>query len=201
VEQTLTAWQPGLPRIDHLVTLSTPHKGTHLARLGPLLAEGTLTGGLLARAVADWSERGGPIPDPFADSLIDMSPGSPLLGALAAEDVLFGTRVLSLATVGDVVVPPTRAHWDGEMNRIVRLGGPSSHTGILRSADALRIAGSFLRDAPDPCLRASDYLGSAAGSAVDAAHRLVPELYSGAEEWLLRRIMPGGRRLERGTRR
>ena len=191
LEHSVRAWQPGLPRIDHLITISTPHRGTTLAGLGQQLGEGTLTGELLARAAQRWSRRGGPIPDPYADALRDMRPGSALLDGLAAADVVLGTKVLSLAPAADLLVPATRARWEGEANRILTTGGPFAHSGILASSDALGIAGAFLRDAPASCVAAEDYLGSAAGTAVDAVHHLVPELYSTAEEWLLRRLWRG----------
>jgi hypothetical protein len=193
LEQMLAAWQPGLPRIDHLVTVSTPHKGTHLAGLGQEIGMGTFSGGHIARAVAGWSERGGPIPNPDAGALRDMRPGSPLLKSLASGDVVLGTKVLTMAPAGDLLVPATRARWEGETNRILPRSGLFAHSGILRSSDALRIAGAFLRDAPDSCVGASDDLGSAAGTAVDVVHKLVPELYSNAEDWALRRIWGGSR--------
>jgi pimeloyl-ACP methyl ester carboxylesterase len=191
LEHSVRAWQPGLPRIDHLITISTPHRGTTLAGLGQQLGEGTLTGELLARAARRWSERGGPIPDPYADALRDMSPGSTLLEGLAAADVVLGTKVLSLAPAGDLLVPANRARWEGESNRILTSGGLSAHTGILSASDAIGIAGAFLRDGPDSCVDAGDYLGSAAATGVDAVHRLIPELYSTAEEWLFRRLWRG----------
>jgi pimeloyl-ACP methyl ester carboxylesterase len=184
----VSEWQPGLPRLDHLITISTPHQGTPLAGLAETLDQGTVTGRLVARAAQEWSERGGPIPNPYADVLRDMVPGSDLLRELASADVVLGTKVLSLAPVGDLLVPATRARWAGEDNRILPPSGPLAHTGILSSTAALRIAGAFLRDAPDSCIGASDYYGVAAGTAVDVAHRLLPDLYSSAEEWLFRRL-------------
>ena len=191
LDQTADAWQRGLPRIDHLLTISTPHDGTHLASLGKDLKEGTITGGALARAAQEWSERGGPIPNPFGAALRDMSPRSQLLESLASADVLLGTKALSLAAATDVLVPANRARWEGKANQIVGPSGPSAHSGVLGAPAALRVAGAFLRDAPVSCIAVSDYLGSATGAAVDMVHKLLPDLYSGAEDAAFRRFFGG----------
>jgi pimeloyl-ACP methyl ester carboxylesterase len=176
LQRAASAWQPGLPQVEHLVTFATPHNGTEAAALGRRLRDESV-GGLLLKEGAAWlSDRGLPIPAPDAPALRDMERGSNLLESLAAQDVLFGTRVMSLTMARDPLVPAHRALYDGGRGAVVQGGSwLHGHSELLGSEVALGLAHHFLRDAGPTCdeVAASSRLPLAA-PAIEAFQRIGP---------------------------
>lgn len=169
------SWDPGLPNVEHLVTFATPHGGAPLAAAPPVVAR-TATGKAALGLLSWWSKSGGPIPDPNAPSTAQLAPGSDLLDALGREDVLYGTRVLSLGIPNDLVVPADRARWSGHTSAVVAPDGWNGHDAIVTSGDARGIAHAFLRDARGPCRGAWDLWGPRVGGTISMAERAIPWL-------------------------
>jgi hypothetical protein len=107
------------PRVEHLVTLATPHRGARIAHLPDDLRDESLTGGLLARGVSWWSRYGGPLPDPHGAAARELKTDSELMQWLASQDVTYGTRVLALSVPDDLIVTANRAAMPREINRVV----------------------------------------------------------------------------------
>jgi hypothetical protein len=167
------AWDPSLPRVDHLVTLSSPHRGAPLAAARPVV-EGSLVGRALLRAGAWWATNGGPLPDPYATSVDQLAPGSDLLRRLDRSAVLYGTKVLSLGIANDVVVPADHARWEGYRSAVVGPEGLNGHDAVVTSGAALGVARDFLRDAAPACRTGWDLWGPRFGRAVSFAERMIP---------------------------
>ena len=182
LETMMTSWQPGVPRVDHLVTFSSPHTGSKLAEVPDELRAGTLSGALLTDAAARWSQAGHAFPDPGSKTVRDLMPGSDAITELARHDVVYGTRVLSLSAANDWIVPPVRAQYEGETNGVVATPGVSGHGAILSSVRALEVARSFLRDAAPGCATALDVLAPAASRVVDFAHDHAADIYGTLED-------------------
>jgi hypothetical protein len=90
---------------------------------------------------------------------------------LATEDVTYGTRVLSLASAGDAIVPAPRSALTGAQNRVLAPRGWNAHAALVRSEDARAHTHAFLRDSAPSCGGAWDVVGSISGAAVDLAER------------------------------
>lgn len=182
-------WDPGLPRVEHLVTFSSPHDGAPVADLADALPQRTLTGRSLVRAASRWARAGGPLPDPLSTAVGQLKPGSPLLRELDGEDLLFGTRALALTIPNDVVVPAGRAGLPEEITRAVPPAGLNGHSAITASARARALAYSFLRDAADPCRTAWDAWAPRAGAVIEKAQDKVPDLLARLERAAIRRLV------------
>jgi Peptidase family M23/PGAP1-like protein len=159
LQESARNWDVALPRVEHLVTFSTPHSGSPLAGAVEDIADNTFTGGALLRLAAKLPS----VPDADATSLAQLVPGSPLLERLAREDVLFGTRTLALGIPNDVIVPADRALLPEETARVLPPEGVNAHDHIVRSRLARGIAHAFLSDASNPCRGLWDALGPALG--------------------------------------
>ena len=153
----------GLPRVEHLVTLASPHRGTPVADLA-----GAPASGVAALVRAGWWGLSHllPIPPPGSKAIEELSTRSDLTAALEKEDVAFGTRVLSLAMPHDLVVPVDRAALAYESNSVVAPEGLWGHSSILRSERARAMAYEFLRDGPGACRGPWDRVGPWIGRAV-----------------------------------
>ena len=175
LQSAATSWDPRLPHVEHLVTFATPHDGAPLAEaVRPL---DRTTGGRVALTLASrWANVGGPIPDPYAPAVAQMAPGSGLLTALDREDVLYGTRVLSLGIANDVVVPADHTRWDGHPAMVVGPRGINGHDAIVTSPEARGIAHAFLRDARATCRGGWDLWGPRMGAGISFAERVLPLL-------------------------
>jgi Peptidase family M23 len=165
LETQAAAFDPRLPRVDHLVTLAAPNQGAPLARL-PAQLGGSVVGDDILRATSRWSRSGGSIPDPLSRAVAELAPGSPLLEGLARQDVSYGTQVLTLASPLDVVVPPKRAAIPGKLNRVVPPNGLFAHSAIVRSDAGRRIEYSFLRGGPVACRTWWDHHGPQVGAGI-----------------------------------
>ena len=175
LELSARAWDPDLPRVEHLLTFSSPHRGAPLAAATPKLDAGP-TGKALLEAASLWSRHGGPVPDPYAPSVAQLAPGSGLMDRLDKEAVVFGTRVLSLAIPNDVVVPADHARWLEYPSVVVPPEGLNGHEAVVTSAAATAAAARFLRDGPAPCRSTWDLWGPRIGAGVSAIERAVPWL-------------------------
>ena len=166
LQRLAETWSPALPRVDHLVTLATPHTGGPaadiVARMRSTAAGAALTGALshLARATQIF-------PDPNARVIAQLSPSSEFVGLLAQEDVAFGTRVLSLAVPDDLAVPAHRARLAGEQSLTLPPAGGFAHSTIVESPRAAAVAHDFLRDAAPSCPGWWDTWGPRLGRVVE----------------------------------
>lgn len=167
------SWDARLPHVEHLVTFATPHDGAPLAgAAGPI---DRTTGGRAALMLASqWARAGGPIPDPYAPSVAQLTPGSGLLTALDREAVLYGTRVLSLGIANDVVVPADHARWDGHAATVVGPRWFNGHDAIVISPEARGVAHAFLRDARTTCRGGWDLWGPRIGAGISLLERTLP---------------------------
>lgn len=182
-------WAADVPRVQHLVTFSSPHDGAPIADLVESLPARTLSGGILLRGISRWARSGGPIPDPLSAAVQQLRPGSELLGRLAGEDLVFGTRALALTIPHDVVVPANRAGLPEELTRAVAPAGLNGHAAIVSSPRARALAHAFLRDAADPCRTRWDAWAPTAGSAVERAERKIPDLVARLERAAIKRLI------------
>jgi pimeloyl-ACP methyl ester carboxylesterase len=189
--QARDAFDEHQPRIEHLVTFATPHEGAPLAGEILDLRKRTRTGAVALAAARAWSLAGGPIPDPFSVAVAQLRPGSHLVRTLAQEDVMFGTRALSLAIPNDVIVPASNAQVAGEPHRIVGPRGLNGHDAIVGSTEAHRLAYDFLRDGALSCPTAWEEWGSRAGRAIAWAEGKLDGVYRAAEV-VGRMLMPLG---------
>jgi hypothetical protein len=110
-----------------------------------------------------------------------MRPGSVFIDSLAREDVAFGTRVLTLATPHDVIVPARSASLDGEDGRVLSPSGINGHREVVESDQGRSIAYAFLRDAATSCPGAWDEWGPLLSRGISFAHRLVADAYAELE--------------------
>ena len=181
LEHLAGSYDPRLPRVDHLVTYGTPHRGTPLASVPAELEEETFTGRFLVDRLSSWARGGGGVWDPHAPAVAQMRPGSDFLVRLAREDVSFGTRVLALAMPHDLVVPADHALYPGHDGRVLSPTGLHGHDSVLTSDEARTLAYSFLRDAPDSCLGNWDEWGPTLSGAIGWAHGLIADAYAELE--------------------
>ena len=181
LERVAGSYDPGLPRVEHLVTYGTPHTGTSFAAIPRELDEETLTGGFALDRLTEWAHEGGPPLDPRARSIAQMEPGSSFLTELAREDVLFGTRVLSLAMPHDMIVPAQHALYPGKDGRVLSPSGVNGHEAVVDADEGRALAYSFLRDAPASCRGNWDEWGPVIGRGIGFIHRLVGDAYGHLE--------------------
>jgi hypothetical protein len=100
-----------------------------------------------------------------------LRPDSPLITALADQDVAFGTQVLALAMPHDVIVPADRAGLRHEQGRVLGPEGLWGHSSILDSEAARTLTYNFLRDGAASCSGAWDRVGPWIGRALGAFYR------------------------------
>lgn len=181
LEYLADSYDPRLPRVEHLVTYGTPHRGTPLAALPADLEGTTLTGRFFVDAISDRAADSRAIPDPGSESVDQMRPDSEFLEQLASEDVAYGTRVLALAMPHDVIVPADRALYPGKLGRVLSPEGLNGHDSVVASRRGRSIAYSFLRDAPVSCRGNWDEWGATIGGAIGWAQGMIADLYSTLE--------------------
>jgi hypothetical protein len=96
---------------------------------------------------------------------------------LSAGDTAFGTRWLSLAAAGDLVVPAPRSDLYRASRQVVSPGSLNPHAAIVRSEAARAFAYAFLRDAAPGCRSAWEAPGRAVGAVVDFVERNLGPVY------------------------
>ncbi|MDQ3646106.1 MAG: peptidoglycan DD-metalloendopeptidase family protein [Actinomycetota bacterium] len=183
-----TEWATELPRIAHLVTFATPHTGAPLAANISTLQERTITGEAALQGASWLSSNGVPIPDPLSPAAAQLAPDSEFMTSMASEDVLFGTRVLALATPNDVVVPADRALYPGHQSRVVAPSGINGHAAIVSSGHARALAHSFLGDGAPACTTSWDGVGPGIGRAVGWLERQITPAWAAAEAAAIDRL-------------
>ena len=215
LEGLVGAWTPGLPRIAHIVTLATPHRGAPVAGLPTALESSSPASRFGARLVLDslgsWAAKGGPIPDPKAQAVRQLAPNSGVIRRLGSHDTAFGTKFLSLAAAGDVAVPASRSDLYGATHHVVAPGGLNAHGAILRSDSARAYAYAFLRDAAPGCRSSWETRGRLLGGVIDFIESHLGDLYrwlddaagggaARAVSWAASAASAAGARLWQGAR-
>lgn len=158
---------PGhLPRVEHLITFSTPHEGAVLAELPERLESKTLTGRWVVDGMSHWSRTRGGMPDPRSVAVDQLRPGSALLGDMAKESVVYGTKALTLAIPNDLIVTAERATWHEATARVVPPSGLNGHSSVVSSDVAQGLAYGFLRGAPQSCETGWDLWGPRLGRGI-----------------------------------
>ena len=175
-------FEPTVPQVEHLVTFSTPHEGAPLAGSAMELMEDTLMGGPLLDAASGAIDV---LPDPRSDAVEQLAPDSDLMRSLAAQDLPFGTRALTMTIPHDVVVPADRTDLEGTESVVVAPAGLNGHSAIVSSSEARALAYSFLAGGAAPCGGAWDDWGRRIGRLVGAAEGALPTLVRGLEDRLL----------------
>ncbi len=165
------------PRIEHFITFATPHDGAPAAGNVDHLARDTVTGPMILAGASKLARAGHRVPDPLAPAVRQLAPGSQLMDSLASKDLLYGTRVLTLAIPNDLIVPADRTDLYGSTHRVVpprdvvRRLGPAlvpgnGHSGIVTSETARAYVRGFLSGRPAPCPTVWDEVGPKTGAAV-----------------------------------
>lgn len=179
------SWDARRPRVANLVTFATPHRGAPLAgEAGEI--DGTLSGALVLEGASALLGGGEALPDPDDAVVGQLAPGSALIEDLAHEDVVFGTRALTLAGAADVVVPPQQAGFEGSDHHVVAPSALNDHSGVLRSGPALGTAYDFLRGRPATCKGFWDGGGPLLGRGVAFTEGLASEVFEKADGVLFR---------------
>lgn len=178
------AWDPALPRVQHLVTFASPHQGAPSAGEIDELRRGPVTSRILAAGLDLAPDIGAPIPPVDSGAVRQLRPGSDLLTDLAQQDVSFGTRVLALSIPNDIVVPAGRAAYPGKPSRTVPSHGLFGHGAIQRSPRALQIARAFLAGAGAACPPELGVVDSRLGAIVDFGQRVIGEAINGVGAFL-----------------
>lgn len=166
LQRLRTSWVPGLPHVDHLVTLATPHTGAPAADVVARM-EDSLVGGAINDVLSEVSRDTGAFPDPHGEVIEQLSPSSEVQAVLAREDVAYGTRVLALGVPDDLAVPAQRARLQHEQSLTLPPAGGFAHSGILESDRAASVAHDFLRDAAPSCPGAWDDWGPRLGRVIE----------------------------------
>jgi hypothetical protein len=155
------------PRVEHVVTFSSPHQGAPLARATDDVADswsGKIVLDSLKRAhdgkdpwplpdalkhlhpslpIVDalvsgaTTKASGSVPDPYARAVQQMRPGADFITNLGTDDVAYGTQVLALQDRFDFVVPADHARWPREANRTVDGDSDKVLGGLNRHRDIL----------------------------------------------------------------
>jgi hypothetical protein len=189
LERMAGSFDPRLSHVANLVTYATPHKGAPLAGIVDKLDSETFTGSWLVDRAADLSRAGLPLPDPRGRAVAQLAPGSPLLDALAREDVTFGTRVLALTMPHDILVPADRALYPGKDSRILAPQGVNGHKGIVRSSAARGHVYAFLRGVPRACMSNWQEPGKLFGRGIGLAANLPVNALEEFESGVARRVV------------
>lgn len=140
-------WDPELPRVQHLVTFSSPHSGAPLAGISQALHKSVVGRPALWALGGVTKLLGGGLPDPGSRSVLDLAPHSDVMESLGGQDILYGTRALALGTGGDVIVPADRSGLAGETSAWVDADGWNRHSSIVGGSQSLAAAHAFLRGA------------------------------------------------------
>ncbi len=175
LEALADPFDPALPRIDHVVTFSSPHGGAPGADLPQGLTE--QGGGSLVEMLSWATQNGLPMPDPLTDAVQQLGTGSSLIEWLATEDIAYGAQGLALSMPGDLIVPGGRAEWPGEENHVVGPEGLWAHGQIVASEAALALAWGFLAGRAPACQGPWNDLGALSGAGVEWVTDMMPLIY------------------------
>jgi hypothetical protein len=177
------AHDPRLPRIDHVITLGTPHHGADLATADAAL--GTSGVGQLVRAGIGVVS-GGAV-DPSSTAVGQLAETSDLVHDLQDRPLPAGARFTSIGASGDLVVPGLQTGLRGATDVLVRVEGVHAHDRLPGSPEAAREVALALADQGPTCRSltgdlllaggislAEDGVGAAALVGGHAADRALP---------------------------
>ena len=171
-------WVSDLPRVEHLVTLATPHTGAPIAGSLQHLRGKTLSGGPVLWGAGRLLDG---LPNPGGRSIEQLVPGSRLMRGLEGEDIVYGTRALALTMPNDLVVPSDRAVMPEEQSRVLGPEGWNGHGAIVRSPAARGLAHAFLRGATRVCGSPWDGWGRTIGRTIGFLEGHLGRLYGAFE--------------------
>jgi pimeloyl-ACP methyl ester carboxylesterase len=164
----------GMPYVEHVATLATPHRGAPLAAAGRDIDARWF--GLVSAAI---ELSGAPVPTMRDAAVQQMIPGSDLMEELGASPRGFGTRYLSLAIANDLIVPADRGLQPGSDRSHVL--GPegwlTGHSAIVTSTEARGRLFDHLRDGPVTCRGAWDALGPWIGAGIGVLERALGSVF------------------------
>lgn len=142
-------WDPELPRVENLVTFSSPHSGAPLAGVAAAFDESVIGKPVLWVMGGVTRLLDNRFPDPGSRSVLDLAPHSPVMDSLGRQDILYGTRALAVGTAGDLVVPADRTALQEETSRWVDADGFNRHSSVVGAPQSLSAAHAFLRGATE----------------------------------------------------
>ena len=184
VEQA-RAWDQAQPRIEHFVTFASPHGGVPAASETDQLRTGPLGSRFLASGMDLLADRTDLVPPVWKGSVPQMRTDSELLTTLDRQDVLFGTRVLTLGIANDLLVPAGRTRIPGKPGLTVPAQGMWGHSRIVESRRALQIAHAFLAGAGVACAPELGLIERAIPTAVDKGQSAIGEVVNALSGALL----------------
>ena len=196
VEQA-RAWDPGQPRIEHFVTFASPHGGVPAAGETDQIRTGPLGSRVLASGLDLLADRTDLVPPVWKGSVPQMRTDSRLLASLDRQDVLFGTRVLTLGIANDLLVPAGRTRIPGKPGLTVPAQGMWGHSEVVDSRRALQIAHAFLGGAGVACAPELGLIEAAVPTAVDKGQSAIGEIVNA----LTGRCCPGEQQRVASARR
>ena len=179
------AWQDGQPRVEHFVTFASPHGGVPAASETDQLRTGPLGSRFLASSLDLVADRSDVVPPVWRGSVPQMRTNSDLLNSLERQDVLFGTRVLTLGISNDLLVPAGRTRISGKPGVTLPSEGLWGHSGIVDSDRALQIAHSFLAGAGVACAPELGAIEGALPTVVDKGQSVIAEVINAVTDSLL----------------
>ena len=176
VTRVALAVPEGLPGVDHVITLATPHHGADLADLNR--AVGDAPGGPMVQAGV--REVSGGSVDPWSTAIGQLRTDSPLHDDLEHVPVPEGVRFTSIAASGDYIVPAPRAALDGATNVVVPVVGLHPHDALSGSDQAGREMALALADQRPTCV---SIRGALLGAVVGMAEHQVAATAQVASGW------------------
>ncbi|MCA1840456.1 MAG: peptidoglycan DD-metalloendopeptidase family protein [Actinobacteria bacterium] len=145
------------PKVDHLVTFSTPHLGADAAALAPLLSDSP-SGRRILKRIDGIADRYA-LPKPSSTSAREMWENSSFLRELSASWSPGETKVTTVGASFDFVVPPQRTLLPGAKHYTASLSARASlsaHSGILAAPESQSILYAALSNAPAACTQFRD---------------------------------------------
>jgi hypothetical protein len=176
VTRVALAVPEGLPRVDHVITLATPHGGADLADLNR--AVGDAPGGPLVQLGVREVSGGGV--DPFSTAVGQLRTDSRFHDDLEHSPLPDGVQVTSIAASGDYVVPAPRAALDGATNVVVPVSGLHPHDALPGSDAAAREMALALAGQRPTCV---SIRGALLGAVVGMAEHQVAATAELASGW------------------
>jgi hypothetical protein len=138
------ATDPRLPRVAHVVTLGSPHRGADLATANAALGLSPI--GLGGQMVLD--QVGVPA---TSEAVAQLGERSSFVAGLMRRPLPAGARVTSVAATGDLVVPALQSALVGATNVAVPIEGVGAHAALPGSAAAAREVALALGDRGPTC--------------------------------------------------